>query len=164
MMQEKDNYLVLVTTYLNHTPLLTVTSLKFISFRVCDSTLLSFTDKEFSTFSALYSSSSKGNSGLCEATDLYGRNSHHEGAAFTNALQIAENQIKGTAKLYTVYGKRISSFIFSWQVFQVLVLMLSFFFFSSTPILLQNVKKLSTSKDNTGSVCDFRVGRKFTVK
>ncbi|XP_072780539.1 aryl hydrocarbon receptor repressor [Taeniopygia guttata] len=39
-------------------------------------------------------SSSKGSSGLSEATELYGRNNHHEGAAFTNALQIAENQIK----------------------------------------------------------------------
>ncbi|XP_009991928.1 PREDICTED: aryl hydrocarbon receptor repressor [Chaetura pelagica] len=38
-------------------------------------------------------SSSKGNSGLCEA-ELYGRNSHHQDAAFTNVLQIAENQIK----------------------------------------------------------------------
>ncbi|NXL85718.1 AHRR protein, partial [Alectura lathami] len=38
--------------------------------------------------------SSKGNSGLCEAAELYGRNSHHEGAAFTNTLQIAENQLK----------------------------------------------------------------------
>ncbi|NXQ04010.1 AHRR protein, partial [Vidua macroura] len=68
--------------------------LKIISFGVCDSTVLSFADKEFSTFSPLYSSSSKGSSGLCEATELYGRNNHHEGAAFTNALQIAENQIK----------------------------------------------------------------------
>ncbi|NWU99215.1 AHRR protein, partial [Upupa epops] len=39
-------------------------------------------------------SSSKGNSGLCEAAELYGRNNHHEGAPFTNVLQIAENQIK----------------------------------------------------------------------
>ncbi|NXN99453.1 AHRR protein, partial [Rhinopomastus cyanomelas] len=39
-------------------------------------------------------SSSKGNSGLCEATELYGRNSHHEGAPFSNVLQIPENQIK----------------------------------------------------------------------
>ncbi|NXL44970.1 AHRR protein, partial [Podilymbus podiceps] len=39
-------------------------------------------------------SSSKGNSGLCETGELYGRNSHHEAAAFTNVLQIAENQIK----------------------------------------------------------------------
>ncbi|NXX93421.1 AHRR protein, partial [Centropus bengalensis] len=38
--------------------------------------------------------SSKGNSGLCEAAELYGRNSQHEGAAFTSVLQIAENQIK----------------------------------------------------------------------
>ncbi|XP_040444001.1 aryl hydrocarbon receptor repressor isoform X2 [Falco naumanni] len=37
-------------------------------------------------------SSSKGNSGL--SAEMYGRNSHHEGAAFTNVLQIAENQIK----------------------------------------------------------------------
>lgn len=100
MMQEKDNYLVQVTTYLNLTPLLRVISLKIIYLRACDSTVLSFTHKEFSTFSALYSSSSKGSSGLCEATELYGRNNHHEGAAFTNALQIAENQIKGTAKYF----------------------------------------------------------------
>ncbi|XP_064006487.1 aryl hydrocarbon receptor repressor [Pogoniulus pusillus] len=39
-------------------------------------------------------SSSKGNSGLYEAAELYGRNSHHEGATFSNVLQIAENQIK----------------------------------------------------------------------
>ncbi|XP_040405315.1 aryl hydrocarbon receptor repressor [Cygnus olor] len=39
-------------------------------------------------------SSSKGNSGLCEAAELYGRNSHHEGASFNNVLQIAENQLK----------------------------------------------------------------------
>ncbi|NWR46072.1 AHRR protein, partial [Regulus satrapa] len=39
-------------------------------------------------------SSSKGSSGLCEATEFYGRNNQHEGAAFPNALQIAENQIK----------------------------------------------------------------------
>ncbi|XP_071660433.1 aryl hydrocarbon receptor repressor isoform X2 [Patagioenas fasciata] len=39
-------------------------------------------------------SSSKGSSGLCEAAESYGRNSHHEGASFTNVLQIAENQIK----------------------------------------------------------------------
>ncbi|XP_013813191.1 aryl hydrocarbon receptor repressor [Apteryx mantelli] len=38
--------------------------------------------------------SSKANSGLCEAAELYGRNSHHEGAAFPNVLQSAENQIK----------------------------------------------------------------------
>lgn len=62
--------------------------------------LLTATDREFSTSSALYSSSLKGTSGLCEATELYGRNNHHEGAAFTNALQIAENQIKGTAKYF----------------------------------------------------------------
>ncbi|NXW15823.1 AHRR protein, partial [Circaetus pectoralis] len=89
-----DNYLVLVTIYLNHKSLLMVNSLKITSFRVCDFTVLSFTGKEFSTFSVLYSSSSKGNSGLCEAAELYGRNSHHEDAAFTNVLQIAENQIK----------------------------------------------------------------------
>ncbi|KAM6135335.1 aryl hydrocarbon receptor repressor [Pterocles gutturalis] len=39
-------------------------------------------------------SNSKGNSGICETAELYGRNSHHEGAAFTNVLQITENQIK----------------------------------------------------------------------
>ncbi|NWH61404.1 AHRR protein, partial [Geococcyx californianus] len=39
-------------------------------------------------------SCSKGNSGPCEAAELYGRNSHQEGAAFSNVLQIAENQIK----------------------------------------------------------------------
>lgn len=105
MMQEKDNYLVLVATYLNHMPLLMVTSSKVISFRVCDSAVLSWADKESSTFSALYSSSSKGSSGPCEATELYERSSHHEGTAFTNALQIAENQIKGTAKcFYIIYS------------------------------------------------------------
>ncbi|KAM9386540.1 aryl hydrocarbon receptor repressor [Phaethornis superciliosus] len=39
-------------------------------------------------------SSSKGNSGLCEAAESYGRNSHHEGAVFNNVLQTVENQIK----------------------------------------------------------------------
>ncbi|OXB57279.1 hypothetical protein ASZ78_000837, partial [Callipepla squamata] len=55
--------------------------------------------KEFSPFSDFYSSSSKGSSGLCEATELYGRNSHHDGAAFTNVLQITENQFKGVARI-----------------------------------------------------------------
>lgn len=72
-----------------------VNSLQITSFIVCNSAFLSFTDKEFSTFSVPYSSSSKGNSGLCEAAELYGRNSHHEGASFNNVLQIAENQLKG---------------------------------------------------------------------
>lgn len=85
---------------LNHKTLLTANSLRITSFRVCDSTVLLFADMEFSTFSVLCSSSSKGNLGLCEAADLYGRNSHHEGAAFTNVLQIAENQIKSVSAKY----------------------------------------------------------------
>ncbi|NWI09741.1 AHRR protein, partial [Crypturellus soui] len=37
---------------------------------------------------------SKANSGLYEAAEIYGRNSHHEGAAFPHVLQSAENQVK----------------------------------------------------------------------
>lgn len=89
-----------------------VNSLKITSFRVYDSAVVSFTNKEFSTFSVFYSSSSKSNSGLCEPADLYGRNSLHEGAAFTNVLQIAENQIKGVSAkhswiIYSIWRKNL---------------------------------------------------------
>jgi len=80
--------------------------------------LLSFTDKEFSTFSVLYSPSSKGNSALCEAAELYGRNSHHEGAAFTNVLQIAENQIKGASAkhFWVIYSSWRKNLAFSFPL------------------------------------------------
>lgn len=91
---------MLVIINLKHQSLRMVNSLKITSFRVCNFALLLFADKEFSPFSDPYSSSSKGNSGLCEAAELYGRNSHHEGATFANVLQITENQFKGTYAKY----------------------------------------------------------------
>lgn len=98
--QLNDARNTIITIYLNHKSLLVDISLKITSFRVCSSTALSFTYKKLSTFSVLHSSGSKGNSGLYEAAELYGRNSHHEGVTFTNVLQIAENQIKGVSAKY----------------------------------------------------------------
>jgi len=111
-----DDYLALVIIYLKHQSLRMVNSLKITSFRVCNFALLSFTDKEFPPFSDPYSSSTKSNSGLCEAAELYGRNCHHEGAAFANVLQITENQFKGmlsTSSWYTACGERILPFLFT---------------------------------------------------
>lgn len=122
-----------------------VNSLKITSFRVCDFTVLSYTDKEFSTFSVLYSSSSKGNSGLCEAAELYGRKSHHEGAAFTNVLQIAENQIKGVSAKYfwIIYSLWRKNLVFSFLLlgFPGFGFNNLFFLLSKTPSVKKCKKK-----------------------
>lgn len=156
---------MLFTIYLNQTPLLRVTSLKIISFRVCDSTVLSFTDKEFSTFLPSTAPVQKAVQGFVKQQNCTEETITMKVPPSLMHYRLLKTKLKvllSISRLYTGYGKRTSSFIFSWEVFQVLVPMLSFFFFFLTPLLLKNTKKLSTSRDNTESVCDFRVGRKFT--